>query len=100
MSRPTKLSDEILTKELTGGLPGWALEGAGADRVLAREFKFADFAAAMKFVNRLAETAEAVQHHPDIDIRYNKVRIALVTHDAGGITENDISMARKAGELA
>lgn len=99
MTRPVKLSDEILTKEVAG-LPGWTLEGVGSDRVLAREFQFADFVAAMAFVNRLAEAAEAAGHHPDIDIRYNKVRIALVTHDAGGITEADISMARKAGELA
>ncbi len=98
MSRPVKLSEEILTKEVAG-LPGWALDGAGAGRVLAREFKFADFVAAMHFVNQLAAAAEASQHHPDIDIRYNKVRVALVTHDAGGITENDISMARKAGSL-
>jgi 4a-hydroxytetrahydrobiopterin dehydratase len=99
MTRPVKLSEEILSKEVAG-LPGWALEGSGSSRVLAREFKFVDFVAAMGFVNQLAAAAEAAQHHPDIDIRYNKVRIALVTHDAGGITENDILMARKAGSLA
>jgi 4a-hydroxytetrahydrobiopterin dehydratase len=48
----------------------------------------------MKFVNRVAELAEAAGHHPDIDIRYNRVRLALVTHDAGGITQNDISLAQ------
>ncbi len=93
-----KLSDAMLTTELTT-LPGWQLEGSGDGRVLAREFKFADFVHAMKFVNKLAEAAESAGHHPDIDIRYNKVRIALVTHDAGGITQKDVALARTAGKL-
>jgi 4a-hydroxytetrahydrobiopterin dehydratase len=99
MSRPAKLSDEILTKEMTT-LSAWRLEGAGDGRLLAREFKFADFVSAMQFVNRLAEAAETAGHHPDIDIRYNKVRVALVTHDAGGITQNDVDLARSADGLA
>jgi len=47
----------------------------------------------MTFVNKIAEVAESVGHHPDIDIRYNKVRLGLVTHDAGGITAKDVEMA-------
>jgi len=98
-SKPVKLTDESLTKELTT-LPAWQLEGEGSNRLLAREFKFADFVAAMKFVNRLAEAAESAGHHPDIDIRYNRVRLALVTHDAGGITQKDVALARVADGLA
>jgi 4a-hydroxytetrahydrobiopterin dehydratase len=94
----TKLSDEILTKELAT-LPGWKLEGTGEDRLLVRELKFKDFVAAMHFVNELAVAAETAQHHPDIDIRYNKVRLALVTHDAGGITKKDVAMARTVDTL-
>ena len=60
---------------------------------LVREWKFKDFVAAMQFVNRVAEVAEAAGHHPDIDIRYNRVRLGLVTHDAGGITARDADMA-------
>jgi 4a-hydroxytetrahydrobiopterin dehydratase len=54
----------------------------------------------MAFVNRIAELAEQANHHPDIDIRYNRVRLALVTHDAGGITEKDFDLAAKAQNLA
>lgn len=72
-----------------GKLAGWKLE-QGA---LVREFTFADFVAAFAFVARLALMAEKECHHPDIDIRYNKVRVALVSHDAGGITAKDAAMA-------
>lgn len=60
---------------------------------IVREVKFADFVAAMNFVNDVAEKAEAAGHHPDIDIRYNKVRLALVSHDAGGLTQRDFDLA-------
>ncbi|SPE30035.1 putative pterin-4-alpha-carbinolamine dehydratase [Candidatus Sulfotelmatomonas gaucii] len=78
------------------GLPGWQIE-AGE---LVRTFQFKDFVAALHFVNQVGEAAEAAGHHPDIDIRYNRVRIALVTHDAGGITAKDFDVAAKAGTLA
>ncbi len=77
------------------GVPGWGLEGGE----LVREFTFKDFVAAMAFVNRVGEAAEAAGHHPDIDIRYNRVRLALVTHDAGGITANDLALALKVNGL-
>jgi 4a-hydroxytetrahydrobiopterin dehydratase len=64
-----------------------------ADGKLVRDWTFDDFAVAMAFVNRVAALAEAAGHHPDIDIRYNKVRLGLVTHDAGGITGRDAKMA-------
>ena len=73
------------------GLPGWKLAGGE----LVREFEFADFVSAMAFVNRVAEMAEAAGHHPDIDVRYSRVRLAWVTHDAGGITEKDVAMAEE-----
>lgn len=73
-----------------GHLPGWFLSPGGA---IVREASFRDFLAAMKFVNQVAARAEEAGHHPDIDIRYNKVRLALTSHDAGGLTEKDFEMA-------
>jgi 4a-hydroxytetrahydrobiopterin dehydratase len=60
-----------------------------------REWKFPDFVRAMAFVNRVATLAEEAGHHPDIDIRYDKVMLGLVTHDAGGVTERDAQMAAR-----
>jgi len=73
--------------------PGWDLAGGK----LQREWTFPDFVAAMEFVNRVAEIAEDAGHHPDIDIRYNRVKLGLVTHDAGGITAMDAAMAARLG---
>jgi 4a-hydroxytetrahydrobiopterin dehydratase len=69
--------------------PEWKLH----DGKLLREWTFKDFVAAMAFVNRVAVLAEAEGHHPDIDVRYNRVILGLVSHDAGGITERDAKMA-------
>ena len=77
---------------LLQSLPDWQIDGGE----LVRDFKFEDFLAAMCFVNKVAELAEAAGHHPDIDIRYNKVRLALVTHDAGGLTKKDFDLAGQA----
>ena len=74
-------------------LPEWALE----EGKLVRFWTFPNFIGAMAFVNRVAEIAEQDQHHPDIDIRYNRVKLALVSHDAGGITNRDANMARSLG---
>jgi 4a-hydroxytetrahydrobiopterin dehydratase len=71
--------------------PEWPLQGGK----LVREWSFKDFIAAMTFVNHIAAIAEAAGHHPDIDIRYNHVLLALVSHDAGGITERDTTMASR-----
>ncbi len=68
-------------------LPGWSIETGK----LVKNFQFKDFAAALDFVNRLGAAAEQASHHPDIDIRYNRVRLVLVTHDAGGLTDKDFS---------
>ncbi|HTW80451.1 MAG TPA: 4a-hydroxytetrahydrobiopterin dehydratase [Terracidiphilus sp.] len=70
-------------------LPGWKID-AGE---LVKIFNFKDFREALAFVNRVGEAAESTGHHPDIDIRYNRVRLSLVTHDAGGLTEKDFDMA-------
>jgi 4a-hydroxytetrahydrobiopterin dehydratase len=75
--------------------PQWTLQNGE----LVREWTFTDFVAAMGFVTRVAELAEARGHHPDIDIRYNLVRLGLVTHDASGVTERDLQMAREVGGL-
>jgi 4a-hydroxytetrahydrobiopterin dehydratase len=71
-------------------LPDWRSDG----QIISRTYEFKDFPAAMKFVNTVAELAEQVQHHPDIDVRWNKVTLALTTHDAGGLTEKDFALAR------
>jgi len=84
------LTDTEITKFCQEN-PAWKL----ADGKLVRDWIFPDFAAAMAFVNQVAVIAEVAGHHPDIDIRYNKVRLGLVTHDAGGITAHDLDMATR-----
>ena len=69
------------------------------DGALEREFVFDGFNAAIAFVNRLAETAEAANHHPDIAISYKRVTVRWVTHSAGGITDRDREMARQTDSL-
>jgi 4a-hydroxytetrahydrobiopterin dehydratase len=83
------LLSDTEVKAALADLPGWELAGAE----IVKEYTFADFAAAMAFVNRVAERAEAANHHPDIDIRWNKVRLALSTHSQGGLTRNDFALA-------
>ena len=83
------LSDIAIQREL-GSLPGWSRRGD----VLTRTYQFRNFAQSMEFVNRVAGLAESANHHPDIDIRYSKVTLTLSTHDAGGITANDVGLAR------
>ena len=72
-----------------GGLGEWGFEGGAFTRTI----RFADFAHAIGFVEDLAEVAEERQHHPDIDIRYNKVTLHLTTHSAGGVTVRDVELA-------
>jgi 4a-hydroxytetrahydrobiopterin dehydratase len=83
-------------KSRLSAVPGWQIEGGE----LVKNFSFKDFVAALQFVNRVGEAAEKAGHHPDIDIRYNRVRLALVTHDAGGLTEKDFELASRANGLA
>ena len=86
---PEVLSDIAIQREL-GSLTGWARRGDA----LVRTYQFRNFSDSLSFVNRVGELAEKVNHHPDIDIRYSKVTLSLSTHDAGGITQNDINLAR------
>ena len=85
-----KLPEQQL-HNLLSELPEWALR----DGKLVRDWTLPTFVEAIAFVNRVAQLAEEAQHHPDIDIRYNLVQLALVSHDAGGITERDARMARR-----
>ncbi len=91
----TVLSDAEIQEALQK-LPGWKKSGNSIERA----FQFSDFVQAMDFVNRIAEAAEAVNHHPDIHISYNKVSLVLVSHDSGGLTQRDVRMAGKINELA
>jgi 4a-hydroxytetrahydrobiopterin dehydratase len=82
------LSEAEITERLAR-LPDWERHGSE----IRRTFAFTDFKGSMSFVNRVAELAEAMEHHPDIDIRYAKVTLALSTHDAGGLTARDFDLA-------
>jgi 4a-hydroxytetrahydrobiopterin dehydratase len=76
-------------------IPNWQL----SDGKISRTFQFKDFPAAIKFVEAAAALAEEAWHHPDIDIRWNKVTLALTTHDAAGLTEKDFALAKKFDRL-
>ena len=85
-----KLSDLEIQRAL-GGLPGWTRRG----ETLTKTYTFDRFADGIAFVGRVAVDADAMDHHPDIDIRYTKVTIVLSTHDAGGITQSDLTLAER-----
>jgi len=85
----TKLTEAEVKTSLEDA-PEWT----EVSEAIQRTFQFDDFVGSMEFVNRVANAAEDAQHHPDILIRYNKVTLTLATHDAGGITERDFSLAR------
>jgi len=76
--------------------PQWQRQGD----VIARTFQFKGFPAAVKFMNAVAIAAEQAWHHPDIDIRWNKVTLVLTTHDAGGLTQKDFDLARQFDQLS
>ena len=75
--------------------PSWIIE----DRTIKREFKFANFIDAFGFMSKVALLSEKMDHHPDWQNTYNKVKINLTTHDKGGITTNDITLAESIGKL-
>jgi 4a-hydroxytetrahydrobiopterin dehydratase len=89
------LSPEQLSRALAE-LPGWSL----VDGKLHREFRFADFVRAFSFMSAVALVAEKRDHHPDWSNVYNRVVVDLTTHDAGGITQSDLDLARAMNELA
>jgi len=86
-----KLTDDDVQKGLAT-LPGWNREG---DEIV-KEYKFDGFGDAIAFVVRLAFRAEKANRHPDLDVRYNRVRVALSTHSEGGITAKDLALAAEA----
>ena len=89
------LSDDEISSRLAG-IP-WEREG----ETIVRDWKFADFAEAMAFVGRVADAAEQANHHPDILVHgWNKVRLSLTNHSAGGLTEADFALAGRLEELA
>lgn len=92
-----KLSTEELTTKLAS-LPGWSLRADGG--AITRSLQFSDFSAAWAFMSRVALLAEKLDHHPDWSNVYNRVEIALNTHDAGGITELDCKLAAQINALA
>jgi len=91
MAKLTELEIEAALKDL----PQWKLVGIAIQRI----YEFPDFKQAMVFVNKMADAAEEANHHPDIDIRYNKVTVALTSHDSGGVTGRDMKMAKHINEL-
>ena len=92
----TRPFDLETINELLAVVPEWKLEDT---KIIKRGFRFKDFVEAMKFVNKVANIAESEGHHPDIFISYNYVRITLMTHNIGGLSENDFIMAAKINEL-
>jgi 4a-hydroxytetrahydrobiopterin dehydratase len=91
------LTDADVARRLND-LPGWSsAEGGGA---LTRTLKFDDFKAALSFVNEVGDEAEELNHHPDIDIRWNKVTLTLSTHSAGGLTAYDFTLAHRINDRA
>ena len=82
------LEDRVVAAKMKS-IPTWTLERGE----IVRHCEFRNFIEAMQFVNSVAEMAEGAGHHPDIDIRYNRVRLALFSHDAGGLTERDFDLA-------
>jgi len=90
-----RLSNEEIQGHLAQ-LPGWQV----SDGVLRKRFTFSAFSEGIRFVDRVAELADAADHHPDIDIRYTNVVMSLMTHSAGAITEKDFALARQINQAA
>ena len=83
-----KLSTEQITERLKA-LAGWAYK----DNAISKMFKFKEYLHGIEFVQKVAEIAEAADHHPDITINYTRVTFSCSTHDAGGVTEKDFKLA-------
>jgi len=90
-----KLSDDEIARRLAG-LAGWKREGDA----IVKEFVLAGFTEATQFIAKLAAPANAMDHHPDVQLyRYKRVKISLTTHSAGGLTQNDFDLAAKIDAL-
>jgi 4a-hydroxytetrahydrobiopterin dehydratase len=90
----TPLTDSELQTALEK-LPGWSANG----KAIERNFEFKDFRETMAFANRVAMLAEEANHHPDIEINYNKLKLTLTSHDSGGVTSRDLKMAARINEI-
>ena len=84
------LNDSEIAGQLED-LSSWSRSGG----TIEREYRFGGFDEAIAFVNRVAELSNAAGHHPDIDIRFDRVRLVLTTHDSGGLTARDFALARQ-----
>ncbi len=93
---PTPMSSDEITAALSE-MEGWSPDGLAA---IEKAFTFRDHITAMGFVNRVAMIAEAMDHHPDLRIVYNRVTIRLNSHDAGGVTGRDLRLAKRIDEYA
>ena len=91
----TKLSDLEIRWAL-GTLPGWVRKGDA----LNKTYSFARFADGIRFVDQVAEVADGMNHHPDIDVRYTNITFSLSSHDAGGITQRDLDLAKAIEQAA
>jgi len=89
-----KLNNDQIKQKLSD-TERWELK----DGKISRSLEFNDFKEAMAFVNKVADEAEAMEHHPDITISYNKVDLQLVTHSEGGLTDKDFALAKKIDQL-
>ncbi len=85
---PKAMTDDEVRRAVSG-LPGWEAEGGA----LTKELRFDGFSAAFAFLTRVAMLAEKLGHHPDFTCSYSRVRLALRSHDAGGVTERDVRLA-------
>ena len=90
----TLLDDAEINEALTG-LDGWARAGDAIER----EFELKDFVGSVEFVNRLTPVAEEMNHHPDLAISWNKVKVTISTHSEGGLTMNDFELAQRIDAL-
>lgn len=91
-----ELLDDTAIAERLRAVPGWERR----EQAIVKTFTRKDFADALTFVNQVGEIAEEINHHPDIDIRWNKVTMSLSTHFLGGITENDFGLAERIERVA
>lgn len=93
-----ELLSDVEREVALAGLPAWTY--GAADRAIRREFRFGDFSEAFAFITRVALAAEKAGHHPDWSNSYNRVTIALSTHDAGGLTRKDLDLAARIDSLS
>ena len=90
-----KIYSQTEVSEQLDSMPGWSYKNGN----ITKAFSFKQFMDGIRFVTAVAEAAEAADHHPDIDIRYTIVTVALSTHSAGGITDNDFRLAEVINKL-